>query len=847
MQAKFLGFFIMLVCILNARAQDVVEPVAPSVLHFEQLDENADGQIEASRLYTSIVTENDTITVYDGLHNMQSTANWQEAVDFSDDSWVFDISSDAHAELVIVYSQEENTSIANLYTDINEFRGVEYHVDNGLLVIDESQYPVMSVRADGGWYLPDGRLNWNLDFEMDGTNLLPAYTSETTLSVYEESFLLDGNPDVSLQFRDDNLDGIPEYQLLRLLIPSSDELGPRTIVFGNSENHPPVQAANFIFWPFLYSSSADSYFDSKLVSTNFFDTPPVVLMDWELGQLAMPDLYGYPIEDGFMVKSFEYFNLGELNPTDFESNMDWYDLANDNDGFAELHIRNRYYAAFDRSGGNLPVPISDVRYSWNQFNNPDASWDYKLGLAGRIAVEGTVSFPEFSYTAIPHEALPNWVIEQNWDIATFVQHHDGLFRSLEGILDWPVLEHAVDGDYLTLPRYLAGQRVIDLPSVFEQAVRGENTADTADLRTGFRGEIAYHLGQALELYFSPIDNLLHLSNADMCYWDIDAIRRIRCENLGPDSYLDYWKYYENDVLISELYAAENHLISFQNGRLLIKEAHVEPAIFETQPPSDTLSWSKLQAQITSQPDPMQGLGDFEALLNRFAGEQIEFDNVGISQFRFTEEGFRLLIQLNPNSSITHTGIAIENLENLRAGQYVLEAIGNHLILSPLSEETILIETMQLYPETGLHIYDDAYMELVLQNPGSQDWTNLNLSFIARHGNQRREISNHAFGLLAGGSISFRLPWIPSRAGDFDLIVQVLHNEDILLEQSVTLSVAEPGMTSDVLLSLAGEHEFGGILLVVFIALISLIAAGLFFLIIETGREDASNEPDSDDR
>ena len=112
---------------------------------------------------------------------------------------------------------------------------------------------------------------------------------------------------------------------------------------------------------------------------------------------------------------------GQLSNPDFESPFNFYDLAGDNDGIPELEVRiermNQDDPFNDESQLWRGRPYQAVRYSWDQTNTQ--KWSYKLGLLGQQGIDTTVSFPEFALTTIPYTALPNWVTQHRWDLATF--------------------------------------------------------------------------------------------------------------------------------------------------------------------------------------------------------------------------------------------------------------------------------------------------------------------------------------------------------------------------------------------------------------------------------------------
>ena len=133
--------------------------------------------------------------------------------------------------------------------------------------------------------------------------------------------------------------------------------------------------------------------------------------------------------------------------------MAYYDLANDQDGNPELHIRVAYYPRIDdRCGNHLYNSLGTDQI----FVEPDERAGLELGLqawAGgnsrcfdeRSAV-WTVSCQHWCHTT----NLPNWVINNTWEWQTFVARENGPYQSSEGIYDWSADVSAKPNvDYLT--------------------------------------------------------------------------------------------------------------------------------------------------------------------------------------------------------------------------------------------------------------------------------------------------------------------------------------------------------------------------------------------------------------
>jgi hypothetical protein len=466
-------------------------------------------------IHTSFATDNDTIYVY----------NSTDLAAFKDGTWIFDARSDSSAQLIIQFKHTGTTTTAELFTDQNGDKKVSYVVEEGQVTVIENVSPALrtkslspvTVMVTGDWYLPDGSLNWNLEIKTDGASVYqhPFHRIElleTIKRVWTGFFELDGYPDTVWEFHDSDNDGIPEYGIWRLLANVPESAGAaKTWIWANERHMAAQPLENPVFWMYLFSRGT---VQSRL---NYFDTPVFFEIDWDTGVLSPPIFRGYPIESGFHVHTLRKFAKEAVNYANFENMQAYYDLADDQDGYPELHIRHRYFQAHDFLGGNLAMPVNEIRWSWNQ-TNTGQGWHYKLGLAGRYSLEETVQFPDFEFYGVPYNQLPDWVTNRTWDQATFIAVENRTYLSTEGIYEWGAVEALLkdEKDNLALSRYLSGDIVADPRRAFQE------------LTVGLRGEFAPELFSQPYLYFSPIDRKLHLKNSEYCLWQIDAEQSIRC-------------------------------------------------------------------------------------------------------------------------------------------------------------------------------------------------------------------------------------------------------------------------------------------------------------------------------
>ena len=725
-----------------------------------QEDLDGDGMPDLTILAASFATFNDRIYVYDGARNMNWGSDWQTVVDFDDDTWIFDAQGDSSAQLVIQFSREGELAKASLFDDQTGDGRVALKVNGVEVTVTESAYPVVTVMATGGWFLPDGQLNWNVRFQTDGSSVSHIDTYDLTDHWKKGNRLvLDGKPDIELEFRDQDGDGIPEYGLWRLLTPSSkDEGAVRTWIWSNEGRHRPAQPTGYFFWPYLLDLNLENQVANGAAqpqNRNYFDVPPWIWVNFIAGRVLSVNFPGYPIEQGFHVNTLQYFEKGKTNYADFENAQAYYDLANNRDGYPELHIRHRYYAPLDLYGWNLNSPVEEIRWSWKQNITSDLTWDYKLGLAGRHTITTEIKFPDFSYGSIPYADLPAWVIGNRWDYASFVARESVKFQSTEGIYFWGAVEQVLDNDPRTLSRYLVGELVVDPCQAF------------TTLPSGWRGDCASTLNTQPYLYFSMVDHKLHLLKASEGTWNIDGAHEIHYENLSGD-HINKWTLLENGNPIKSLYTASGYVIYADASGVQLVRTDTPPALFTTLPPRNRDEWAQLGANLDEH-KPTFAPDDFAAMFAQFDGPRFLLAGAALRDFRLTPDGFRFVLELQPGFHMD--GDVGLDLTGLKPGTYVVTYNGKFAVqpFTPAQPE-IETGTLRLSNPTPTEL-EPVQIEALIHNAGLEDLPGLHVRASAMSpGSPSQVITETQVALLAGHSVPVRFDWTPPVPGDWQVML-----------------------------------------------------------------------------
>ncbi len=780
--------FVLLVCMLIAPAASAQDP-SP---HIEQFDLDADGRPDITQIMASFRTVRDSIWVYDGAANMPLGDDWRVVADFQDDTWIFDVGDNGDAQLIVRFARVVKTIEARLYDDQDGDGKVAFSVEGGNVIVTETPHPALVVVVDGEWRLPDGHLNWNLRFSSDGPTVEQVHTYNLT-NPWRRFLRFDGQPDAELEFHDRDLDGVPEYGLYRLLALTPRDWGGgigRTWIWANEGHVLPANLSSFLFWPYLaggpvmYSDPAerDSQDIALVQVSRYFDSAPGIVVDWDAAKVSRLSFPGYPIEQGFHVNTHPVFEKEAVNYASFENFQAYYDLAADRDGSPELHIRQLYFDANDVPGGDLPSPLNSIRWSWNQSNRPDLSWDYKLGMAGRYQMTTTVEFPDFSYLSVPFGEIPSWIRETDWDIATFVARENAVYQSSEGIYAWDIAESKVDGDPSTLSRYLAGLLNTHVERAF------------SEIDAGWRGEVAPHLNGRSYLYLSPIDRRLHLRGATQGLLTIDDKRKVVYKDADHDGYLDQWRTIEGGEIGQQLVQLPGCLIYGGHEEVRIELlAGVLPSMLDLLPPTTHDEWLQLGTELEGL-GPVLALDQLGAMFDQFDGLVMAVEGASVRDLRPVDErGGRFVLDLEPGFRVS--GSPILDLAALKPGEYLVRYVDDAFYIAPLmppalSLAIVLPKVAQEGSSAGAML-----LQVTIHNTGTDDALGLTLIAAATAvEGATTELTREPVDALAGEAAQVLIS-IPSTATGSVLHVHIEDADGQVLTTAAPMSLAIPSRTA----------------------------------------------------
>ncbi len=613
-----------------------------------QSDLDGDGRPDLTVVDCAFASARDRILIVDRAGNMGIGSDVRTIADFRDDVWIFDVGADGTAQLVLAFAREGEYRWADLYDDRNGDGQVSYRTRPRFVEVTESSHWHIRAIARSDWFLPDGRVNPALVFQIDGYILRYLEWGEAASAPdwARKGATTDGGVDWEIEVVDANGDGIADYQLQRLLALSPPDANIfRSTLYVNQNPRPPDPYEDALFWPLLVGKhNYEAY--------HYFDRPPVIAVDWDRAQIDRVGILGYPTEQGYHINSWAPWRKGKVNYANFENPMAYYDLAQDADGRPELMVRFEVFAAGDSAFsqevarlGGLTRPFVQADYSWDQ--NNDGRWDYEISMAGFHPVTDVVAFPDFAVQTVPYPAIPAWVMGRDWAVATLVVAESGGYWSSEGMGDWDVNRGFRDGQ-LVEP---SGLRDLYLMGLIEEPP----LENYADIRRGMRGEYATEWVGRPTLYWSPVDGRLHLFRAQGGVWNVDGRAVVRYADRDRDGYLDQWEYADADGRRRQLNRLPGFLLYAGDGEVIVKRVDVAPFSFSVSPPRNFADWQALQQRLASLPAPASA-DDLRGMLARPEGPETRLTGAAIQDLQVTRRGFRFILRIGPGAQVTSGGV-----------------------------------------------------------------------------------------------------------------------------------------------------------------------------------------------
>ncbi len=727
---------------------------------YQAVDGSGDVKAMVLTCAPGFATERDQVTIYARGRALDARLPWQQNVTFEAEVWVFDAGADGQANLIIDFRRDGEALVADLYDDQNNDGHVAYRWQRGDLVITESDFWTVQLKALDGWWMRQGRLNFNLDVAVDGPVMAVA-----SFDRFLDELPTDGHVDFHIRVRDLDNSGQGEYDLRWSSTPLPESWGLRRVNLAVSEQNRALPLRGQVFWPYLGTVYGPlRYADGTLILVPYRDPDervygfiqgyqqfaPPIQVGWQKSKIVfvaefVPSRGG---EDNWFVYAIPPYHEGEVYRADFENPFGFYDLVGDDDGMPELLVRVEGYAADDIYSplAHTERPFSSVRYCWDQDN--DGAWDYTLNLHGVVDLAtDTVLVDDFALVTVPYPELPSRVLESQWDHAAFVSHMAGGFVGMEGMYVWGM-------PYKLRDQYFSGN--VDTPplDLFQEIAQG------------YRGEVALQPGLSAKLYFSPVDRLLHLGTATFGVWQMSDSRQMLYENLNGDAYLDHWRYTRAGQLESDLYFAAQHLIYHDPEGVAVSSVDVPVSLFEVAPPATQAEWALLNQSLEAQRGEFAPQ-DIGAMMAQFGEPDWRLRGGTLREFHYEQDGrgFRFVLTLAPDFQVM--GMGGPQIEGHAPGVYqVTYYEGAGFKVAPLAEPRLVVEPVSIHPEKLVE-RAPVVVEALVQNISAADTDTLSVTLYAQPlGGTAKAVAAAPVKLRAHEVQYVTLTWTPDQAGDW---------------------------------------------------------------------------------
>jgi len=710
--------------------------------------------------------------VYDGGADMKASSQWETATDFENDTWVFDVGDDGSADLIIVFRSEAGRHSAYVFDDRDGDGQVSYAISGFTVNVLESEHWTVKVSSDYPWTWQNDPHKGTVVFAIDGHTVLQ---EDTWGNRRVANATNDGTIDWETEVVDSNKDGIAEYQLTRRLTTEpAGEFRFGTGVWVNEGNHPAMEYEDHIFWPLLVTAH-------RMESYNYFDHGPALFVHWGQARVDAVGILGYPIETGYHINNSQPWEKHRVNMADFENPMAYYDIAKDDDGYPELFVRLEYFSAQDSRilSGTYPESRMQAAYSWDMDNN--RSWDYKVDLAGSFLPNAVVDFADFSLTTVPYVSLPSWVTAKSWDAAIFIAAEDGGRWSSEGLYEWTVnMGMEKDGTRVPSPLrdyYLTGVHVSPPIDVYRH------------LSPGMRGEYSFEFADRPFVYFSPIDRVLHLVGADWGLWQVDEVKRVVYENCVQDDWIDRWAYYEGEELKRALAVSLPFLIYWDESQVWLSQSDVPPEVFRTLPPRDYAEWLELGSKLQIQERDFEP-GDFLSMVRQFAGSSVEISGATVRDYRFTEQGFRFVLEPTSQSQLqTEGGLDLPGIADV-ARPYLVEYDGT-LSATPLTPPALRLDAVGVATEPAPpRELEIGQLIVPVYNGGLEDAREVVVMATLEQPSAQETLTTTVALVPGEGSAQARFDWAPDLPGEWNVAFTLGSGSPVAQDSATAFAVLE---------------------------------------------------------
>jgi hypothetical protein len=745
---------------------------------------------------------------------VDKSADWRTQLDFLDAVWLFDAGARGKASLIIDFHRDGAAAVADLYDDASGDGEVHYGLERGYPKSVSSRFPTMRVRAPDGWWVRDGKINYNLHLAVDGP-VMASWNAQ----VFVDDVSLDGQYDVTIDVHDPGSTGRPKWEIVQAQPPIADSSAiMRTSVMVNEANDElPVET--YIFWPYLGHLGGQPRPDlfPPGARTPLWVQPagfgidkhpgktfPPIEVDWAKARISMVGEFvaSRGRAHNWFVYSVLPFARGALTAANFENPFAFYDLAGVDDGYPDLQIRDEHTVNADPYA-NFPIvgPYNTIRYSWDMQHKQ--RWSYKLNLFGTRPMPATVTLGDgVSLKTVPYAEYPHWVTDNPWQSGDFFAVEKKDYWTSEGIY-----EQYCD----CWNPYFFGRGATKPPG------------NPDWVPEGLRGEMSTNLGEAPRLYVSAVDRKLHLNRSEEGFWRIDEHNGLSYQAV-ESPIINRWLRTVDGGFSQSLARIGDRMVYVDAGGVQVARATGPETLFFAKPPADSDEYFALRTQL----DGVKPIGDgtdLALLFGQYTEERVAIPGIVAWDLRAERQGFRFLAAISGPVPNAPWG------REVPAGTYVVSyqpATG--FAIAPAAPAKVALGQPKVQGESPTDI-QPARLAIEVRNEGDEDALGVPIVFMAGKGDLARQaVAWATVDLPAGQTRVAEATWSPPVAGDWKVAAAAIGHGGASSDTIAVAVGAAPAADVGSLLFVQGMSSIAGGAISASLTLVVAIAPGVGYAI-----------------
>lgn len=560
--------------------------------------------------------------------------------------------------------------------------------------------PTLTLIGHGGWWTRAQQPNYDLDILVFGQAY--AMWGEGYDQVGGPSGpaarIRPGDPAVSIRVRPDQA-GWPRWDERRLL-PDFGSSGYIRYNYAERKCAGPLRQDPGLtpLWPYVAETGGYEQPSGQLRA-------PLVV-DWEKARIThVSELVTVRQQNcSYALYSIAPVYAGQLNRTDFESPLAFYDLSGEGTGAPNLVLRTERYFPGDGFSIGLDarlagVPVSrdfqTVRYSWRTAAG-DRQWNYKVEVQGSAPYTGITRLGDGAVRvdAPSYETYPAWVVQRPWPAVTFAAAEGHTRHSSEGI-------------------YTYSPRELGVPYLLGNALESDSHA-FSNIETGFRGEYRYNTSAAPQLYLSSLDGRMHLLGAEGGVWPVSPDRKITVKALGGGRYINHWRLQQGQSRVKELARLGSTVLLLADHQLEITETAAPEALWVGAPPTTPQSWRAFRTLTGS--NLIKPAPDLQVWFGEQPGKTRRYTGVTVGEVSSLPDGLQFDLEVQSARQQLGT-LAIPALDQLRPGRYTVRLNRNGWTVKP----QVPARLEGSVSTVGFTLNTPGWLSVKLRNVGTQIW------------------------------------------------------------------------------------------------------------------------------